>query len=217
MLSELDGERPNGRRANGLEPRRESPGGCVSKANVSCPGAASRVSTRATVCRFGSTRVRRPTSIEPADFAIGSCILPRGGGSARLKSRSPINCLINRAREKTPDLCEHANFKCSQQVEPKTGTSCRRLRPAETLGGYDPEGQPRLGFTYQVLDRERGLQTFSLGDRLPVRRRSQLLGRSALGGVSRLLVQRNVFSRIATRSEVKIGMLTKLRIAWRSG
>ena len=48
--------------------------------------------------------------------------------------------------------------------------------PAETLGGYDPEGQPRLGFTYQVLDRERGLQTFSVWHRFPLRRRSELLG-----------------------------------------
>ena len=30
-----------------------------------------------------------------------------------------------------------------------------------------PRSQPRLGFTYAVLDRERGLQTFSAGPALP--------------------------------------------------
>jgi hypothetical protein len=39
--------------------------------------------------------------------------------------------------------------------------------PAVALGGYDPQQQPRLGFTYAVLDRERGLQTFSQGPGLP--------------------------------------------------
>jgi hypothetical protein len=35
--------------------------------------------------------------------------------------------------------------------------------PAETLTGFDPAEHPRLGFTYAMIDRELGEQTFSVG------------------------------------------------------
>ena len=34
---------------------------------------------------------------------------------------------------------------------------------AEALTGYDPAEHPQLGFTYAVLDRELGEQTFAVG------------------------------------------------------
>jgi len=39
--------------------------------------------------------------------------------------------------------------------------------PATALDGFDPASQPRLGFTLAILDRELGLQTFSLGAEFP--------------------------------------------------
>lgn len=41
------------------------------------------------------------------------------------------------------------------------------LIPASVLMGYDPIEYPQLGFTYAVLDRELGEQTFSVGSPLP--------------------------------------------------
>ena len=39
--------------------------------------------------------------------------------------------------------------------------------PAPALTGYSPSDQPALGFTYAVIDRELGRQTFSVGPELP--------------------------------------------------
>ena len=35
------------------------------------------------------------------------------------------------------------------------------------LTGFDPEEHPRLGFTYAVIDRELGEQTFGVGRPMP--------------------------------------------------
>ena len=47
------------------------------------------------------------------------------------------------------------------------GYQLTAVAAAAALGGYDPEQQPRIGFTYAILDRERGLQTFSTGPTFP--------------------------------------------------
>jgi hypothetical protein len=39
--------------------------------------------------------------------------------------------------------------------------------PAEALTGFDPAEHPRLGFTYAVIDRELGQQTFGVGSPMP--------------------------------------------------
>lgn len=39
--------------------------------------------------------------------------------------------------------------------------------PAEALTGFDPAEHPRLGFTYAVMDRELGEQTFGVGSPMP--------------------------------------------------
>jgi len=38
---------------------------------------------------------------------------------------------------------------------------------AGSLYGFEPAEHPRLGFTYALLDRELGLQTFSVGMEFP--------------------------------------------------
>ena len=39
--------------------------------------------------------------------------------------------------------------------------------PAAALTGYSPTDQPAIGFSYAVIDRELGWQTFSVGPELP--------------------------------------------------
>ena len=39
--------------------------------------------------------------------------------------------------------------------------------PADAITGYDPQEHTRLGFTYAVLDREMGRQTFTVGSEFP--------------------------------------------------
>ncbi len=47
------------------------------------------------------------------------------------------------------------------------GYSLQVLIGAAGLTGFDPEEHPRLGFTYAVVDRELGWQTFSVGSEFP--------------------------------------------------
>jgi hypothetical protein len=90
--------------------------------------------------------------------------LPRGGGSA---SDQPIaeQLLINRARENARPLRPRELTAKSKTAG--SGYTLWAFAPAGALGGYDPTQQPRLGFTYALLDRERGLQTFSTGPEFP--------------------------------------------------
>jgi hypothetical protein len=90
--------------------------------------------------------------------------LARGGGSG---GDQPLadQLLINRAREnarpvRPRELVARAKTSAS-------GYTLWAFAPAEALGGFDPAQQPRLGFTYALLDRERGLQTFATGPELP--------------------------------------------------
>lgn len=90
--------------------------------------------------------------------------LPRGGGSA---GDQPLadQLLINRAKENARPVRPRELVARS-----KTGGSGYVLwafAPATALSGYDPSQQQKLGFTYALLDRERGLQTFSTGPEFP--------------------------------------------------
>ncbi len=49
----------------------------------------------------------------------------------------------------------------------KDGYRLTALVPAEALTGFDPVEHPRIGFTYAVLDRELGQQTFGVGSPMP--------------------------------------------------
>ncbi|MCE5268898.1 MAG: hypothetical protein LLG00_13550 [Planctomycetaceae bacterium] len=74
---------------------------------------------------------------------------------------------INRAREQPRPVPEG-----SLQVRCQTfdsGYALESLIPAEALTGFDPAEHPRLGFTYSVLDRELGEQTFGVGSPMPYR------------------------------------------------
>ena len=108
---------------------------------------------------------RATTNVHRASrFCHRFVFLPRGGGRS---AEEPVadQLLINRARENARPVRVRELQVHSRASE--THYELSAFAPAETLGGFDPEGQPRLGFTYQVLDRERGLQTFSAGTGFP--------------------------------------------------
>ena len=64
-----------------------------------------------------------------------------------------------------------ARSNCSVRSEiGKDGYLLEAFLPAEALTGFDPQEHPRLGFTYAVLDRELGVQTFGVGARWRTRR-----------------------------------------------
>jgi len=111
------------------------------------------IDTRAT------TNVHRATR-----FCHRYVFLPRGGGPS---AEEPVadQLLINRARENARPIRPRELQVQSKVTESAYELSC--FVPVVALGGYDPVGQPRLGFTYALLDRQRGLQTFSIGAGFP--------------------------------------------------
>jgi len=108
---------------------------------------------------------RATTNVHRASrFCHRFTFLPRGGGHT---AEEPVadQLLINRARENARPV-RARELKVLSKVSEKS-YELSAFAPAETLGGFDPEGQPRLGFTYAILDRERGLHTFSAGPGFP--------------------------------------------------
>ncbi|MEX2168581.1 MAG: hypothetical protein WD851_04685 [Pirellulales bacterium] len=90
--------------------------------------------------------------------------LPTGGGR---QAAEPLadQLLINRARENARPV-RPRELQAVSTVR-KDGYHLAAFLPAVTLAGYDPEQHKRLGFTYAVFDRERGLQTFASGVGFP--------------------------------------------------
>ena len=108
---------------------------------------------------------RATTTVHRASrFCHRYAFLPRGGGSS---AEEPVadQLLIHRARENARPV-RVRELQVLSRVSPEAYELSAYI-PAVALGGYDPEGQPRLGFTYALLDRERGLQTFSAGAGFP--------------------------------------------------
>ena len=90
--------------------------------------------------------------------------LPFGGGRD-LSLPFADQLLVDRARENAkPVRPEVLSARSEKRVN---GYLLEAFVPAAALTGYDPAEYPRLGFTYAVLDRELGEQTFSVGSELP--------------------------------------------------
>jgi len=112
--------------------------------------------------------------------------LPTGGGEKRgqapfagsvgarrhTKGDSPLfspavaeGLPINRAREQPhPIPAGLLKARCRHGAD---GYLLEALIPAEALTGFDPAEHPRLGFTYAIIDRELGQQTFGVGSPMP--------------------------------------------------
>ena len=90
--------------------------------------------------------------------------LPSGGGR-KLDEAFGQSLPINRAREPARPVAAGL-LQAHSQIRPG-GIRLECLVPAEAMMGYEPAEHPRLGFTYAVIDRELGEQTFSVGRPMP--------------------------------------------------
>lgn len=91
-------------------------------------------------------------------------LMPSGAGPT---NEAPLSTMlkINRAREESRTLNSEKIPVASKLTA--TGYQLSAFFPATVLSGYDPEDQPRLGFTYSISDRELGWQCFSVGSEFP--------------------------------------------------
>jgi len=90
--------------------------------------------------------------------------LPFGGGR---QSQLPVSQMldINRARENPkPVAPRQLGVRSERRVD---GYRLAAHIPATALTGFDTEENRRLGFTFAVIDREMGWQTFSIGAEFP--------------------------------------------------
>jgi len=90
--------------------------------------------------------------------------LPAGGGR-RLDEPVAQWLPINRAREHPKSIPSGALVVVGQKRI--DGYVLDVLIGAGALTGFDPAEHPRLGFTYAVIDRELGEQTFGAGSPMP--------------------------------------------------
>lgn len=92
--------------------------------------------------------------------------LPAGAGRG-LDEPCADQVLINRAKENAkpvrPGMLRVLREKLAD------GFQLQGLIPATALTGFDPAENPRLGFTYAVIDREIGEQTFNCPSDFPYR------------------------------------------------
>jgi len=88
-----------------------------------------------------------------------------GGAGGRMEKPLAAWLPINRAREHPRPVREGALKAVSRKFPDGYRLDC--FIPAEALTGFDPAEHPRLGFTYSVIDRERGEQTFTVGTPMP--------------------------------------------------
>ena len=88
-----------------------------------------------------------------------------GGAGARLDQPVAESLPIHRARElPAPVPAGLLRARCERRPD---GYILEALIPAEALTGFDPAEHPHLGFTYAVIDRELGEQTFGVGSPMP--------------------------------------------------
>ena len=86
--------------------------------------------------------------------------LPGGEGAGGLEPLAG-QLTIHRAREQARAAESSQLHVRSKKL--KDGYLLEAYIEAAALSGFDPAEHPRLGFTYAVLDRERGEQTFGVG------------------------------------------------------
>ncbi|MEM9185390.1 MAG: hypothetical protein AAGB00_02710 [Planctomycetota bacterium] len=91
--------------------------------------------------------------------------LPAGAGRG---AAEPVadQLLINRARENAQPV-RPRQLQVASKVKADAYAMAAHI-PASALDGYDPTQYQSLGFHYQLIDRERGVQTFANGMEFPV-------------------------------------------------
>lgn len=99
--------------------------------------------------------------------------LPAGSGRG-LAEPVAEQLLINRARENAKPVRPGVlGVRREQRVD---GYLVEGYIPAAAMTGFDPVENPRLGFTYAVVDRELGEQTLSCASEFPYREDPSLWG-----------------------------------------
>lgn len=99
--------------------------------------------------------------------------MPSGAGKG-LNEPAAQMLAINRCRE-MPKPVEPRVFKAFSDKRP-TGYVLSVFIPAAALTGWDPAEHTKLGFTYAVIDRELGTQTFTVGPEFPFEEDPSLWG-----------------------------------------
>jgi hypothetical protein len=97
-------------------------------------------------------------------FCHRFAFLPEGGGS-RFDEPVGLWMPIHRARENSKPI--HREQLALTSTCSAGGYSLRSFIPADALTGFDASEHPKLGFSYAVVDRELGWQTFSVGPEFP--------------------------------------------------
>ena len=98
-------------------------------------------------------------------FCHRFAFMPSGGGR---KLDEPVAALlaINRAKESPREIePRQIMVRSERRVD---GYALEAFLPADILTGYNPSDQPQLGFTYALVDRELGTQTFTVGPEYPI-------------------------------------------------
>lgn len=108
---------------------------------------------------------RNTQSIHRASrFCHQFVFLPSGGGGGGL---NPVAAHLPIARAKDQSRpAPHGGIQVAAS-EQEGGYQLSALIRNESLTGFDSQEHPRLGFSYAVMDRELGWQTFSLGPEYP--------------------------------------------------
>ena len=111
-------------------------------------------------------------------FCHRFALLPSGAGRS-LNEPTATLLAINRAKESPREIDPGAlKIRCERRVD---GYLIEAFLPTSVLTGYSPAEQPSLGFTYAILDRELGPQTFTIGQEFPFDEDPSLWGTLELG------------------------------------
>lgn len=97
-------------------------------------------------------------------FCHRFAFLPAGAGR-RLDEPTAALLAINRAKE-SPREIDPRELRVRGEIT-RGGYKLEACIPAAGLTGFNPADHPALGFTYAVIDRELGWQTFTVGQELP--------------------------------------------------
>jgi len=97
-------------------------------------------------------------------FCHRFAIMPMGSGR-RLDEPTAVLLAINRAKESPREIEPGAVKARSQRLT--DGYAIEGFIPQIALTGFNPADHPAIGFSYAVIDRELGWQTFTVGPELP--------------------------------------------------
>lgn len=97
-------------------------------------------------------------------FCHRFALMPIGSGQ-KLDEAVVVLLAINRAKESPREIDPRTLKVRSERLQ--DGYRLEAFLPAAALTGFSPAEQPAIGFSYAVIDRELGWQTFSVGNELP--------------------------------------------------